>query len=116
NDRYQAADMQTTLARHGIAAVCQRRDSIFASEQAQELALLLTAMAEPDNQTAVRSAETTLLMGAGMTDIIALADNDDALQAAIARYQQYFRQWQRRGILAALEPLFIAAAPRMLAL
>src|SRR5699024_5996636 len=100
----------------GIAAVCQRRDSVFASEQAVELALLLAAMAQPDNQTAVRSAETTLLAGASLSDIIALADEDNAMQACIARYQHYFRSWQRRGILAALEPLFVAATPRILAL
>src|SRR5699024_1035053 len=48
--------------------------------------------------------------------IIALADEDNAMQACIARYQHYFRSWQRRGILAALEPLFVAATPRILAL
>src|SRR5699024_6080112 len=116
NSNVQAANMQTALAHHGIAAVCQRRDSIFASEQADELALLLAAMAEPDSQTAVRSAETTQLAGARLSDIIALADDDNAMQACTARYQQYFRHWQRRGILAALEPVFIAAAPRILAL
>src|SRR5699024_212537 len=85
NSNVQAANMQTALAHHGIAAVCQRRDSIFASEQADELALLLAAMAEPDSQTAVRSAETTQLAGARLSDIIARAADDRALTACPAR-------------------------------
>jgi len=116
NDNFQAATLQVALAEHGIAAVCQRRDSIFESGEAGELALLMAALANPDDQAAVRSAETTRLMGARLSDLIALADDDAALQTCITRYQAHHEHWQRRGILAALEDIFMAAAPRILAL
>src|SRR5699024_5873444 len=112
----QAATLQIALAEHGVAAVCQRRDSIFASDEARDLVLLLTALARPDDARAVKSAETTQLAGARMADIVALAEDDSALQTRVARYQAHHQRWRDRGVLAALEAVFVAAGPAILAL
>ncbi|GAB3685406.1 exodeoxyribonuclease V subunit beta [Salinisphaera aquimarina] len=116
NSNFQAATLQIALAEHGIAAVCQRRDSIFATEEAHDLALLLTALARPDDVRAVKSAETTRLAGARLADLIALTEDDTALQTRVARYQAHHQRWAERGVLAALEAAFVAAGPNILAL
>lgn len=116
NANREAARLQIALAEHGISAVCQRRDSIFATDEAHDLALLLAAVARPDDVRAVKSAEATRLAGGRLADIAALAEDDVAMQACVSRYQTHHQRWRKRGVLTALEAVFIAAGPTILAL
>ena len=63
NNHREATALQAGLARRGIMAVCQHRDSVFSSEEADDLRLILRAMAAPDDATAVRAAQPTALLG-----------------------------------------------------
>lgn len=116
NSHREATTLQAALAAHGIRAVCQHRDSVFASEEAADLRLVLRAMAQPDDATAVRAAQPTALIGKRLADLVALADDDHAMQIAIERFHVLYDGWLRRGVLSALEDLFVAAAPGLLAL
>jgi exodeoxyribonuclease V beta subunit len=116
NNHREATTLQAALAQRGIMAVCQHRDSVFGSEEAGELRLILRAMAAPDDATAVRAAQPTALLGKRLGDLIALADDDHAMQLAIERFQALHEAWSARGVLTALERLFMAAAPGLLAL
>ncbi|MES1930573.1 exodeoxyribonuclease V subunit beta [Salinisphaera dokdonensis CL-ES53] len=116
NNHREATTLQAALAQRGIMAVCQHRDSVFASEEANELRLILRAMAAPDDAMAVRAAQPTALLGKRLGDLIALADDDHAMQLAIERFQLLHEAWSARGVLTALERLFMEAAPGLLAL
>ena len=116
NNHREATTLQAALAARGIRAVCQHRDSVFASEEAVDLRLILRAMAQPDDASAVRAAQPTTLIGKRLADLIDLADDDHAMQLAIERFHALFDAWRRRGVLSALEDLFVAAAPGVLAL
>ncbi|ROO32848.1 exodeoxyribonuclease V subunit beta [Salinisphaera japonica] len=116
NSHSQAEAMQAALGAAGVRAVCQQRQSVYASAEADDLKRVLAAMAHPDDPLAVRAAQPTGLIGKRLADLIEMADNDTALQAAIERFHDLFLAWQRRGVLSALETLFIAAAPEILAL
>ncbi|HET7314508.1 exodeoxyribonuclease V subunit beta [Salinisphaera sp.] len=116
NNHREAATLQAALAAHGIMAVCQHRDSVFASEEAGDLRLILRAMAQPDDAAAVRAAQPTALIGKRLADLVALADDDHAMQEAIEHFHALHEAWARRGVLSALEDLFVAAAPGLLAL
>ncbi|KEZ79079.1 exodeoxyribonuclease V subunit beta [Salinisphaera hydrothermalis] len=116
NNHHEATTLQAALAARGIRAVCQHRDSVFASEEAADLRLILRAMAQPDDATAVRAAQPTALLGQRLADLIALADDDHAMQLAIERFHALYDAWRKRGVLSALEDLFVAAAPGLLAL
>lgn len=116
NRNHQAEELQTALSMAGIRAVCQQQASVYGSAEAAELQLLLRAMLEPDDARAVRAAQTGLLLGKRLADLIALADDDQALQQAVAQFHELHEDWRRRGILSALEKLLIQAAPRILAL
>ncbi|MGB7755900.1 MAG: exodeoxyribonuclease V subunit beta [Salinisphaera sp.] len=116
NSHREATTLQAALAAQGIRAVCQHRDSVFVSDEAADLRLVLRAMAQPDDATAVRAAQPTALLGKRLADLINLADDDHAMQLAIERFHGLFDAWRRRGVLSALEDLFVAAAPGLLAL
>jgi len=116
NKHAEATALQAALAQHGIMAVCQHRDSVFAAEEAAELQLVLRAMATPDDAMAVRAAQPTTLLGKRLADLIDLADDDHAMQLAIEHFHALHEAWAARGVLTALEQLFMDAAPGLLAL
>ena len=116
NNHGEATSIQAALAAKGIMAVCQHRDSVFASEEADDLRLVLRAMAAPDDAMAVRAAQPTALIGKRLADLIALADDDHAMQQAIERFHVLHEAWASRGVLTALERLFVDCAPALLAL
>lgn len=116
NSHFEATALQAELAQHGIMAVCQHRESVFASDEAVDLRLILRAMAAPDDAMAVRAAQPSALIGKRLAALIELADDDHALQLAIERFHTLHESWRRRGVLSALEELFVDAAPGLLAL
>ncbi|NNC22898.1 exodeoxyribonuclease V subunit beta [Salinisphaera sp. USBA-960] len=116
NKNAEATILQGALAAKGIMAVCQHRDSVFQTEEANDLRLVLRAMAQPDDNTSVRAAQPTALIGKRLTDLVALADDDQAMQHAIKHFHALHEAWTKRGVLSALENLFAAAAPSLLAL
>ena len=116
NAHHQAEAIQSALAAAGIRAVCGQRHSVYASAEAADVRHVLAAMAHPDDPLAVRAAQPTGLIGKQLADLIVMADDDTALQAAIERFHTLYSAWQRRGVLSALETLFIEAAPTILGL
>ncbi len=116
NTNREAADVQRALARRGIAAVCLHRASVFESGEAEDLLYVLRAADSAARPEAVRAALATPLFGRRMADLLALAGEDAAWQAATARFQDLHETWRSRGLLAMLEPLLQEAAPRLLAL
>ncbi|ROO25973.1 exodeoxyribonuclease V subunit beta [Salinisphaera orenii] len=116
NNNFEATALQAELAQHGIMAVCQHRDSVFASDEAADLRLILRAMAAPDDAMGVRAAQPSALIGKRLAALIVLADDDHAMQQAIECFHTLHESWRRRGVLSALEALFVDAAPGLLAL
>lgn len=116
NNHDEATTLQAQLARHGLMAVCQHRDSVFSTAEAQDLRLILRAMTAPDDATAIRAAQTTTLIGKRLGDLITLADDELAMQQAVEYFHGLHRSWAARGVLTALEQLFMTAAPTLLAL
>src|SRR5699024_6744419 len=96
--------------------VCQHRSSVFGSPEAQELRLLLRALAAPGDTMAVRAAQTTAVIGKRLGELIALADDTSAMQQVVNHMQALHEAWAQRGVLTALEQLLMAVAPRLLAL
>jgi exodeoxyribonuclease V beta subunit len=116
NTNREAADVQRALARRGIGAVCLHRASVFATDQATDLLYVLRAADSAARPETVRAALATPIFGARMADLIALTEDESAWHATAARFQDAHETWRTAGVLAMLEPLLQAAAPRVLAL
>ncbi len=116
NSNREAASVQRSLARHGIAAVCLHRDSVFKSQEAQDLLHVLRASDSTARLEILRAALCGPLMGLRMGDLLGLAKDEAAWQRWIIRFQAAHEDWRARGVLALLEPMLQDAAPRLLAL
>jgi exodeoxyribonuclease V beta subunit len=116
NTNAEAADVQRALARRGVSAVCLHRASVFESAQAEDLLYVLRAADSAARPEAVRAALATPLLGRRMADLLALDADEGAWRREIARFQDAFDTWRRRGVLAMLEPFLQDAAARVLAL
>ncbi len=116
NSNAQATEMQRRLARRGVPAVCLHQQSVFETTEAEEMERVVRAVAAPADEDAVRAALSTPLLGFRLSSLMALANDEDAWQQELDRFQAAHQRWQSAGILAALRPIIQAAGPRLLAL
>jgi len=92
----------------GVGSVTLSKDSVFATEDAEELAILLRALLEPHDEGRVRAALATALLGHNATELARLTADELAWEALLARFQSYRERWRWQGILAALQELLAA--------
>ena len=110
----QIAALREKLAKRGVPAAGSGKVSVFATEPAAELALLLDAFVEP---------APGLLNAAWLTDLwgmdaamLRAADQSPALHdAQWQEFQSIAQLWRERGPLAPVLALVERAAPRILA-
>ena len=111
-----ALHMQQALAAIGVPSVAPARDSVFASEEADEWRRLLLAIVAPGDDSRLRAALATPLLGWNAANIAAL-DSDPERQRDVQDLAQTWRQrLDGHGILALGNDLCAANAPRLLAL
>jgi len=114
--RKEGARIQRALQQVGIAAVAAGQQSIFATEQAQEIRLLLLALLHPHDPARLRAALSTVLLGYDAATIASL-DHDEALQhEAHTRLLQWRARWQRSGIFTVITDICAQHAPCLLGL
>ena len=99
----EAAAVRQQLQRRGVASVyLSDQESVFASDEAQDLLLWLRAVAAPLDARAVRAGLATRLLGLSLQELAWLASEDEAFD----RYSELLRKlhgvWQRQGVLAML--------------
>ncbi len=89
---------QALLAR-GISSVHKSRESIFATREATELRAVLRAIAEPGNETALKTALVTELFGYNAVALHALDTDSDKLEAQLEAFHEWHKLWQSQGFM-----------------
>ncbi len=112
----EATRMQWALSALGIPAVAAGRESLFATEQAQQLRALFVALLRPDDDGRLRAALATVLLGLDAGAIERLDHDDSAHRLWQLRAQAWRERWERHGPLALVADLAAEHAPRLLAL
>ncbi len=107
----EAASMQAALARAGIPAASNLQKSVYASEEAADLALLLEAMADPTDGERAHAAWASRLVGKSAPDIAVSLADEGGPQIEVSGWAHDVR---RRGVLAWLHRMLVDAAPRLL--
>ncbi|HVZ46876.1 MAG TPA: exodeoxyribonuclease V subunit beta [Ramlibacter sp.] len=97
--------MREELQKLDIGSVELRQTSVFASPDAQELEAVLLAIADPASESALRAALATELLGFDANRLDALALDEPALLACIARFEDYRDSWRDRGVALMLREL-----------
>ncbi|HEY0179204.1 MAG TPA: exodeoxyribonuclease V subunit beta [Dokdonella sp.] len=112
----EADRMQRALAARGVAAATIRQASVFATDEAADLLVLLAAL-ESRDETQLRAALATRLLGFDAAAIAALLDPAAPQRwlAELARLDELDRVWRRHGVLAMCERVFERRAADLLA-
>ena len=112
NRNTEAASMQAALGEAGIPACSKLHASVYASEEADDLDLLLEAVVDPADARRARAAWASRLIGQSAAAIAAtLAGDTGAPQQDASEWASAVR---RQGVLAWLHARIAVAAPRLL--
>ncbi|KFN48838.1 hypothetical protein N790_05580 [Arenimonas malthae CC-JY-1] len=107
--------LRAELLRLNVPCVGGARASVFDTDWAFELQVLLQALASPEDEGVLRAAVLTRLWGGTLAQVAALAAGEDPGDAIGERLQQLRALWRREGVLSVVMALAEAAAPRLLA-
>ncbi len=95
------AEVRQALESQGIPVWYRSRNSVFASDMAYELTLILYAMRHPFQDAVLRRALSTRLLGQTLADLEAMVKD----QERWAQWQELFitagQRWQEEGFLSA---------------
>ena len=99
----EAAAVRDALRWRGVASVyLSDRDSVFASDEAQDLCLWLRGVAEPQDMRRVRAALGTRTVGLSLPELYELATQDELLDQRAEQMRELHQTWQNQGVLAML--------------
>jgi len=99
----EAAAVREALRARGVASVyLSDRDSVFASDEAQDLCLWLRGVAEPQDMRRVRAALGTRTVGLSLAELHDLATQDELLDQRAEQMRDLRLVWQGQGVLAML--------------
>ena len=95
----QAASIQDALTPLGIPCVLRSNMTIFETDEAQQLSVLLRAFQNPGNEASVRAALVTGILGRSGSDIAALLDDEDGWEQCLNQFREYHQAWHEKGFM-----------------
>lgn len=99
----EANAVREALRARGVSSVyLSDRDSVFASDEAQDLCLWLRGVAEPKDMRRVRAALGTRTVGLSLAELYDLATQDERLDQRAEQMRELHQVWQNQGVLAML--------------
>lgn len=116
NSNREARSMQRALARAGVPAASCLRASVYGSDEAADLRLLLEALRDPADAPRARAARASLLFGDNALAIARTSTDGAALEALLTDTAEWASLVQQRGPLPLLHRLIACAASRLLAM
>ncbi len=108
----QARMMQAALRERAVVSVMQSDESVFASVEAEEVRVLVSALADPGREPLVRAALTTPLFGLNGSDIARLNEDENAWAGRLQQFREYHLLWQERGFMVMARELMRREAVR----
>jgi exodeoxyribonuclease V beta subunit len=111
---HQVAALRALLQVRGVPCVGQARSSVWRSDWAWALQVVLYAALRPEEPGAVRAALATRLFGVDYPALRALAGDSDRWRAQVERFHDLHAAWRSTGVLAVVRRLIEDAAPRLL--
>lgn len=98
----EASEVRGELLRRGVNAVVQASGNIFATPEARDMLLLLEALANPGDESAVKSALCGLFIGVPAPVLCAYAEDGecaDEYEYWLELFAGYRRIWERDGFI-----------------
>jgi len=104
----QAQNMQKVLIRLNIPSVLYSRESIWDSNEVLEIERLLLAIADPNDETLLRAALTTDLLGMSGDKLYELKGDNRAWQNWVEKFQNFNGLWQKQSFIQMMTTLLVA--------
>lgn len=107
-NRIEASVMRQALDALGIPSVyLSNRDSVFSTQEALDLLWVLQATLNPEQESALRSAIATSMLGLNAAMIDAINQDEDAWDALVEEFDGYRQLWLARGVMPMIRALMI---------
>jgi exodeoxyribonuclease V beta subunit len=97
----EAENCRYALSKIGIKAAMQSRNKVFSSPEADEMARVLAAFAEPHNEGKVRAVLVSRLCGKTINDLLVWQKDTKIWSKHLQRFYQYHQTWQQKGFMVA---------------
>lgn len=101
----QAHDMGRALGKLRIPSALVGDTSVFDAAEAEEMRLLMRAMAQPTSGGALRSALSTPSMGVDAHELATLAEDEQAWERWVDDFRKFRELWEQRGFVHAIQTL-----------
>jgi len=101
----QARDYQAALLEVGVPSVLNNTESVFASQEAVDLNVLLQAIANPGDSGLLKEALTLSWFAFDGQALYQLINNETAVDTWISRFSSYYQDWQKAGFMAMMQHL-----------
>jgi exodeoxyribonuclease V beta subunit len=108
------SDLRDLLALRGVPCVTSSSTSVFQTDMARELQVVLYAVVHDSDLPALRGAAATRLWGDSFNQLQQRADDVTSWQPVAQLFRQWHGTWTERGIQAVVEQLTQRMAPRYL--
>jgi exodeoxyribonuclease V beta subunit len=95
----EAAQIQQALRAAGIGSAVNSRDSVFAAEEAGDLATVLDAVLDPPDERRLRRALASPLWGVTAPELDALLRDEAAWEDRVSAFWDYRRTWTTAGFM-----------------
>ncbi|PTQ90963.1 exodeoxyribonuclease V subunit beta [Agitococcus lubricus] len=92
---------RAVLAQAGIKAAVQSKDKVFQTPEADDMARVLAAFAEPHNEAKVRAVLISRLCSATLTQLLVWQEDARQWTQQLMRFQHYHKLWQQKGFMVA---------------
>jgi exodeoxyribonuclease V beta subunit len=101
----QARDYQTALRNAGVPSVLNSTESVFASQEALDLYVLLQAVAHPGEIGLLKQTLALSWFGLDGRALYELINSETELDARMARFLGYYQDWQQKGLMVMMQHL-----------
>ncbi len=101
-DRSEAELIQMALYQQGVNSVFLIRKSVFSTDVAADLLVLLQGIHQCENESAVKSALLTSLVGVQGDELDRLLVDDAEWQRVLQRFAVWRNNWQFHGLMQAV--------------
>ena len=99
----QARDYQAALRSAGVPSVINSTESVFASQEAADLYMLLQAVASPGDIGLLKQALTLNWFDLDGQTFYQLINNETAIDSWMSRFLSYYQDWQQTGVMAMMQ-------------
>jgi exodeoxyribonuclease V beta subunit len=101
----QAREYQDALRQAGVPSVLNSTESVFASEEAGQLYILLQAVAHPGDINLLGQALALGWFGHDGQALYQILKSEAEIDNILSRFQTYYQTWQQVGVMAMMQAL-----------